>query len=226
VNKHGWARKLSPAERLELRAELGLEDSVGGHFLRFLVNAAHGNFRQELSPVAPGLRPDRRAHAATLELVAVAALLALSMGIPLGVLTALRRHSPDSAAVMTFSLAGVAMPTFVIGILLIYIFSVECKSWAPAIGLPGDWCFPSFGRGETVKIGWWSSGLVTAAGLKAIVLPAFTLSLFQMTLVLRLVRSQMLGSAAHRLHQVRARPRASPIGRCISATRSRIRCCR
>jgi len=66
------------------------------------------------------------------------------------------------------------------------------QSWAPAIGLPGDWCFPSFGRGETVKIGWWSSGLVTAAGLKAIVLPAFTLSLFQMTLVLRLVRSQML----------------------------------
>jgi peptide/nickel transport system permease protein len=84
------------------------------------------------------------------------------------------------------------MPTFVIGILLIYVFSVECKSWAPAIGLPADWCFPSFGRGETVNLGWWNTGLLTASGLKAIVLPAFTLSLFQMTLVLRLVRSQML----------------------------------
>ena len=79
-----------------------------------------------------------------------------------------------------------------IGILLIYVFSVECKSWAPALGLPADWCFPSFGRGETVKLGWWSTGLLTASGLKALVLPAFTLSLFQMTLVLRLVRSQML----------------------------------
>ena len=86
------------------------------------------------------------------------------MGIPLGVLTALRRHSVDSGAIMTFSLAGVAMPTFVIGILLIYVFSVECKSWAPALGLPADWCFPSFGRGETVKLGWWSTGLLTACG--------------------------------------------------------------
>ena len=122
----------------------------------------------------------------------MAALLALAMGIPLGVLTALRHHSVDSGAIMTFSLAGVAMPTFVIGILLIYVFSVECISWAPAIGLPASWCFPSFGRGETVKLGWWNTGLLTASGLKAIVLPAFTLSLFQMTLVLRLVRSQML----------------------------------
>ena len=129
---------------------------------------------------------------ATLELVAAAALLALAMGIPLGVLTALRRNSSTASAVMTFSLAGVAMPTFVIGILLIYVFSVECKTWAPALGLPADWCFPSFGRGETVKLGGWSTGLLTACGLKAIVLPAFTLSLFQMTLVLRLVRSQML----------------------------------
>ena len=129
---------------------------------------------------------------ATLELVAAAALLALAMGIPLGVLTALRRHKLDSGAIMTFSLAGVAMPTFVIGILLIYVFSVECKSWAPALGLPADWCFPSFGRGETVKLAWWNTGLLTASGLKALVLPAFTLSLFQMTLVLRLVRSQML----------------------------------
>src|SRR5712691_3710541 len=185
-------QEATPAERAEMGRELGLEDSVTVQFARFLGNAVTGNFGKSYRLARPvsGLIVERMP--ATLELVAVAALLALAMGIPLGVLTALRRHKLDSGAVMTFSLAGVAVPTFVIGILLIYVFSVECKGWAPALGLPADWCFPSFGRGETVKLGWWSSGLVTAAGLKAIVLPAFTLSLFQMTLVLRLVRSQML----------------------------------
>ena len=185
-------QEATPAERAEMRRDLGLEDSVAVQFARFLGNAATGNFGKSYRLARPVSDLIVERMPATLELVAVAAPLALAMGIPLGVLTALRRHKPDSATIMTFSLAGVAMPTFVIGILLIYVFSVECKSWTPALGLPADRCFPSFGRGETVKIGWWSSGLVTAAGLKAIVLPAFTLSLFQMTLVLRLVRSQML----------------------------------
>ena len=173
-------QEATPAERAEMRVELGLEDSVGIQFLRFLVNAAHGNFGKSYRLARPVSDLIVERMPATLELVAVAALLALSMGIPLGVLTALRRNSVDSQAVMTFSLAGVAMPTFVIGILLIYVFAV----WLGVL--------PSFGRGETEKIGGWTTGLLTASGLKAIVLPAFTLSLFQMTFVLRLVRSQML----------------------------------
>ena len=185
-------QEATPAEREEMRRDLGLEDSVVVQFVRFLGNAVQGNFGKSYRLARPVSDLIVERMPATLELVAVAAFLALAMGVPLGVLTALRRGSLGSGAVMTFSLAGVAMPTFVIGILLIYVFSVECKDWAPAIGLPGSWCFPSFGRGETVKFGWWSSGLATAAGLKAIVLPAFTLSLFQMTLVLRLVRSQMM----------------------------------
>lgn len=185
-------QEASPADRAEMRAELGLEDSVVIQFARFLGNALHGNFGKSYRLARPVSDLIVERMPATLELVFVAAVLALVMGIPLGVLTALRRNTVDSGAVMTFSLAGVAMPTFVIGILLIYVFSVECKSWAPAIGLPPDWCFPSFGRGDTVDFGWWKSGLVTASGLKAIVLPSLTLSLFQMTLVLRLVRSQML----------------------------------
>ncbi|MDP2372411.1 ABC transporter permease [Reyranella sp.] len=185
-------QEASTSDREEMRRDLGLEDSVAVQFIRFLGNAMTGNFGKSYRLARPVSDLIVERMPATLELVAVAALLALCMGIPLGVVTALRRHTVDSGAIMTFSLAGVAMPTFVIGILLIYVFSVECKSWAPAIGLPPDWCFPSFGRGETVKLGWWSTGLLTAAGLKAIVLPAFTLSLFQMTLVLRLVRSQML----------------------------------
>ena len=185
-------QEASAAERAEMRHDLGLEDSVPVQFGRFLGNAVRGNFGKSYRLARPVSDLIVERMPATLELVAAAALLALAMGLPLGVLTALRRNTPESTVVMTFSLAGVAMPTFVIGILLIYVFSVECKTWAPSLGLPGDWCFPSFGRGETVKVGGWSTGLLTASGLKALVLPAFTLSLFQMTLVLRLVRSQML----------------------------------
>jgi peptide/nickel transport system permease protein len=173
-------QEATPADRAEMRVELGLEDSVGIQFLRFLVNAGHGNFGKSYRLARPVSDLIVERMPATLELVAVAALLALAMGIPLGVLTALRRNSVDSQAVMTFSLAGVAMPTFVIGILLIYVFSV----W---LGL-----LPSFGRGEVVELGPWTTGLLTASGLRAIILPAITLGLFQMTLVTRLVRSEML----------------------------------
>ncbi len=185
-------QEASMADRMEMRRELGLEDPIPVQFAKFLGNMASGNFGKSYRLARPVSDLIVERMPATLELVFVAALLALAMGIPLGVLTALRKGKADSGAIMTFSLAGVAMPTFVIGILLIYVFSVECKKWAPAIGLPSGWCFPSFGRGETVMLGGWNSGLATAAGLKAIVLPAFTLSLFQMTLVLRLVRSQMM----------------------------------
>jgi len=185
-------QEASQQDREEMRRALGLEDSVAVQFVRFAGNMATGNFGKSFRLARPVSALIVERMPATLELVAVAALLALAMGIPLGVLTALRRGTVDTGAVMTFSLAGVAMPTFVIGILLIYIFSVECKTWAPALGLPPGFCFPSFGRGETVKVGGWTSGLLTPSGLKAIVLPALTLSLFQMTLVLRLVRSQML----------------------------------
>jgi peptide/nickel transport system permease protein len=117
---------------------------------------------------------------ATLELSIIAALFALLLGIPMGVYTALRRNSWLSHVLLAISLAGVSLPTFLIGILLILVFSVQL-GW-----------MPSFGRGDTVALGWWTTGLLTASGLKALVLPAITLGLFQMTLIQRLVRSEML----------------------------------
>ena len=173
-------QEATPQERAELRAELGLDDPVPVQFAHFVGNALQGNFGKSYRMARPVRDLIIERMPATLELVFCAALLALALGVPLGVLTALARESLFSRAVLTFSLAGVAMPTFVIGILLIYVFSVELHF------------LPSFGRGDTVKLGWWSSGLLTASGLQAIILPAVTLSLFQMTLVLRLVRSEML----------------------------------
>src|SRR5262249_38011315 len=116
----------------------------------------------------------------TLELSLCAAGFALIVGIPLGVYTGLRRNSVLSQLFLTFSLVGISLPTFVTGILLILVFAVRLH-W-----------LPSFGRGETVSLGWWSSGLLTEEGRKALVLPAVTLGLFQMTLIMRLSRSEML----------------------------------
>jgi len=106
--------------------------------------------------------------------------MALAFGIPMGIYTALRRHGALSRAFMALSLAGISLPTFLIGILLILVFSVQLR-W-----------LPSFGRGEVIAIGGWTTGLLTRSGLAALILPAITLALFQMTLIMRLVRAEML----------------------------------
>jgi peptide/nickel transport system permease protein len=143
-------------------------------------NALHGQFGLSLRQVRPVSTLIVERLPATLELSFMAALFALAAGIPMGVYTALRRNSWLSHVLLGISLAGVSLPTFLIGILLILFFSVQL-GW-----------LPSFGRGDTVQIGWWSTGLLTASGLKALILPSITLGLFQMTLIQRLVRSEML----------------------------------
>ncbi len=168
-------------DRDRLRAALGLNDPVFVQALRFLGKAASFDFGisyQFKRPVSE-LLLDRLP--ATLELSLVSALLALVIGIPMGVASALGKDRWYAKLLQAVSLAGISLPTFLIGILLIYLFSVTLR-W-----------FPSFGRGEVVKLGhYWSTGLITWSGLKAIVLPALTLALFQMTLIMRLVRSEML----------------------------------
>lgn len=168
------------ADRIALRVSLGLDQSPVVQFWNFVKNAVRGEFGLSLrqGQSVAGLLKSRLP--ATVELSVLAALIALLVGLPLGVYTALRRNSLWSQAILALSLVGISLPTFLIGILLILFMSVML-GW-----------FPSYGRGEVVQIGWWSSGLFTLDGWRHLVLPAITLSLFQLTLILRLVRSEML----------------------------------
>ncbi len=170
----------TPAQMTQLRSDLGLDRPFIVQFWHFLMNAVQGEFGLSLRQGAKVSRLIAERFPATLELAAVAALMALLIGIPMGVYSALRRGSFLSQVFMTVSLLGVSLPTFLIGILLILVF---------AVGL--GW-FPSFGRGETVQVGWWSTGLFKADGWHHIVLPAITLAIFQLTLIMRLVRAEML----------------------------------
>jgi peptide/nickel transport system permease protein len=170
----------TPAEREQLRQSLGLNDPVVVQFYHFLTNAIQGDFGLSLRQGQKVSLLLRERLPATLELSIAAALIALVVGVPLGVYTALKRHGKLSQALLAFSLFGVSLPTFLIGILLILIFSVQL-GW-----------LPSYGRGDTIRLGWWSTGLLTASGWHHLILPAVTLSLFQVALVMRLVRSEML----------------------------------
>jgi peptide/nickel transport system permease protein len=170
----------TPAQRAELRAELGLEAPVVTQFTRFLAGAVQGEFGISYRNKQPVSELIAERLPATLELVAAAALFSLAVGVPMGVYTALHPRGVFSNLLQVISLIGISVPTFVTGILLILVFSV----WL-------GW-LPSFGRGDTVQIGWWSTGLLTVSGLQSLVLPAVMLGLFQVTLIMRLVRAEML----------------------------------
>ncbi|MEO9897950.1 MAG: ABC transporter permease [Paracoccaceae bacterium] len=177
-NMLGQERSQADVDRL--RAELGLDQPFPIQYLKFLRNALQGEFGisyeqgREVSVILIERAP------ATLELAAVSGVLAILMGVGLGVFTAIWRGGWVTNTIMTVSLIGVSLPTFLIGILLIYVFSVELDM------------LPSFGRGDVIDIGSWSTGFLTASGLKALILPSITLGLYQMTLIMRLVRSEML----------------------------------
>jgi peptide/nickel transport system permease protein len=170
----------SPAERLEIRRQLGLDDPLVVQFGRYLKGAASFDFGMSYQFRQPVAQLLKERMPATLELALVATILALVFGILMGVYSALRRDTALAKLLQAISLIGVSLPTFLIGILLIYLFSVVL-GW-----------LPSFGRGDTVRLGWWTTGLLTVSGLKALIMPSITLGLFQMTLIMRLVRAEML----------------------------------
>jgi peptide/nickel transport system permease protein len=163
-----------------LTQQLGLDQPFFVQYVRFLGNFVQGNFGVSYEQARPVATIIAERAPATLELALVSGTLALGMGIALGVFTAINRNGMASNLIMSLSLVGVSLPTFLIGILLIYVFSVQL-GW-----------LPSFGRGETTQIGGWTTGFLTVSGLKALILPAITLGLYQMTLIMRLVRSEML----------------------------------
>lgn len=170
----------SPEERQELRKELGLTDPFPVQFFRFVGEIVRGEFgfsfrtRQPVGEMILARLP------ATAELGIVALLISLLVGIPAGVYTALHPRAVLSHGLLLVTLVGISVPTFVTGILLIFVFGVQL-GW-----------LPTFGRGETVEIGWWTSNLLTTSGLRSIILPAVSLGLYQMTLTMRLVRAQMM----------------------------------
>ncbi len=173
-------QEAKPDQIQQLRTDLGLDQPFFVQFWHFLVNAAQGEFGLSLRQGAKVSRLIGERFPATLELSLCAAVMAIAIGIPMGVYAALRRGSFTSQLFLTLSLLGVSLPTFLIGILLILVFAV-LLGW-----------FPSFGRGEVTPLGWWNTGLLTADGWHHIVLPAVTLAIFQLTLIMRLVRAEML----------------------------------
>lgn len=167
-------------EREALRQKLGLNDPAPIQFIHFIANAAQGQFGLSYRTSEPVSRMILERLPATLELSFCAAMFALLVGVPMGVYTGLYPRHWSSRVLQAVSLIGVSLPTFLIGILLILFFSVILH-W-----------LPSFGRGETVTIGWWTTNFLRWKGIEALILPSITLGLFQLTLLMRLVRSEML----------------------------------
>ncbi|OYW59324.1 MAG: ABC transporter permease [Rhodobacterales bacterium 32-66-7] len=167
-------------DREIMRERLGLNDPVIVQFARFIGNALQGEFGISYRLQQPVTELILSRLPATIELAFASALIALVVGVVLGVYTALNPRGYFSSGIMAVSLIGVSLPTFLIGIGLIYLFAVEL-GW-----------LPSNGRGEVVDLGWWRTGLLTESGLRSLILPAITLSLFQLTLIMRLVRAEML----------------------------------
>jgi peptide/nickel transport system permease protein len=173
-------QETSQADIAELRDRLGLNDPFPLQFARYVANVISGDLGMSYRQGRPVAALLAEKLPATVELAVLSALFATALGIALGVYTAIHRDGWLSNVIMTVSLVGVSLPTFLIGIGLIYLFAVELK-W-----------LPSNGRGEVVKLGWWSTGLLTDSGRRSLVMPVLTLSFFQLTLIMRLVRAQML----------------------------------
>jgi peptide/nickel transport system permease protein len=170
----------SQAEKDALRVALGLDKSLLVQFGDFVWRLLHGNLGTSLRYQQPVTELLLARFPATLELVIVATVLALALGIPLGILSALKPNGVPSRLIQSVTLIGVSMPTFVTGLLLILVFAVDLR-W-----------LPSSGRGDVVDLGFWQTGFLTVSGLKSMVLPSITLALFQLTLIMRLVRSEMI----------------------------------
>ena len=167
-------------QREQMRQALGLDQPMVVRFVKYLGLAVRGDFGISYRNLEPVSRVLLSRVPATLELALCAAVLALGVGIPLGVYAGIKRNTWGAQWLQVISLVGISVPSFLTGIILILIFSVELN-WLPA-----------YGRGQTVSLGGWTTGLLTVSGIKSLIMPSVTLALFQLTLFMRLVRSEMM----------------------------------
>jgi len=174
------AQEATVQQRADLEEALGLNDPVYVQYFGFVWKALQFDFGNSYRGALPVAELISSRLPATLELAFTSALFALILGVITGIYTAIRRGGLFANVILSLSLIGVSLPTFLIGVLLIWVFAVELK-W-----------LPSFGRGEVVELGWWSTGFLTLSGLKSLILPSITLGLYQLTLIMRLTRSEML----------------------------------
>ncbi|MDA8648013.1 ABC transporter permease [Rhodobacteraceae bacterium] len=174
------AQEATVQQRADLEAALGLNDPVYVQYFGFVWKALQFDFGNSYRGALPVAELISSRLPATLELAFTSALFALILGVITGIYTAIRRGGLFANVILSLSLIGVSLPTFLIGVLLIWVFAVELQ-W-----------LPSFGRGEVVDLGWWSTGFLTLSGLKSLILPSITLGLYQLTLIMRLTRSEML----------------------------------
>jgi peptide/nickel transport system permease protein len=170
----------TPADRLELRERLGLDEPWPARYLVFLGNVLQGDFGLSYATQRPVAELIVERLPATFELAGVALLFSLAVGLPIGIYAAINRGHWRADLILSLSVVGVSVPTFVIAILLIFVFSVTL-GW-----------LPSFGRGQVVQVGWWSTGLLTGSGRRALIMPAAALAISQVALVARLVRAEMI----------------------------------
>ena len=167
-------------QREALIEALGLNDPLFIQYFDFVTRVLQFDFGNSYRGALPVADMIMERLPATLELALVSALFAMFFGVVMGVFTAINRRGITGNFILSSSLIGVSLPTFLIGVLLIWVFSVELK-W-----------LPSFGRGEVVELGGWTTGFLTVSGLKSLILPGITLGLYQMTLIMRLTRAEML----------------------------------
>ena len=174
------AQEATVQQRADLEEALGLNDPIYVQYFGFVWKALQFDFGNSYRGALPVAELISSRLPATLELAFTSALFALILGVITGIYTAIRRGGLFANVILSLSLIGVSLPTFLIGVLLIWVFAVELQ-W-----------LPSFGRGEVVELGWWSTGFLTLSGLKSLILPSITLGLYQLTLIMRLTRSEML----------------------------------
>ncbi len=172
-------RYATQQEQEQVRQAFGLDKPFYAQYLRFLWNVLHGNFGKSYVSRVPALGLILERFPATFELAVTAMCFSFMLGIALGVIVSLQPYAARNRLIMAASLGGISIPTFLTGILLIMLFSVYVH------------VLPSFGRGDTVMIGAWRSGLVTLSGLTHIILPALTLAMYQLAVLLRLTRAGM-----------------------------------